>query len=48
MFGMNLKDYHNLYIKCDVLLLADVSGKFRSNSLKNYVLCPIHYLNTPV
>ena len=30
-----MKDYHNLYLKCDVLLLADVFEKFRSNSLKN-------------
>ena len=29
-----MKDYHNLYLKCDILLLADVFGKFRNNSLK--------------
>ena len=40
-----MKDYHNLYLKFDVLLLADVFGKFRSNSLKNYGLCPSHYLS---
>ena len=32
-----IKDYHDLYLKCDVLLLADVFEKFRNNSLKNYV-----------
>ena len=42
-----LKDYHNLYLKCDVLLLTDVLEKFRNNSLKNYELCPSHYLSTP-
>ena len=31
-----MKDYHYLYLKCDVLLLADVFKKFRNNSLKNY------------
>ena len=42
-----VKDYHNLYLKCDVLLLADVFEKFRNNSLKNYGLCPSHYLSAP-
>ena len=45
MFGMNLN--HDLYLKCDVLLLADVFEKFRNNSLKNYGLCPSHYLSVP-
>ena len=39
------KDYHDLYLKCDVLLLADVFEKFRNNSLKNYGLCRSHYLS---
>ena len=42
-----MKDYHNVYLKCDVLLLADVFGRFRNNSLKNYGLCPSHYLSAP-
>ena len=46
-FGRNLKDYHDLYLKCDALLLADVFEKFRINSLKNYLLCPSHYLSVP-
>ena len=28
--------------------LLAVFEKFRNNSLKNYVLCPSHYLSTPV
>ena len=42
-----MKDYHDLYLKCDVLLLAYVFEKFRNNSLKNYGLCPSHYLSAP-
>ena len=32
-----MKDYHDLYLKSDVLLLADVFEKFRNDSLNNYV-----------
>ena len=42
-----IKWYHDLYLKCGVLLLADVFEKFRNNSLKNYGLCPSHYLSAP-
>ena len=41
-----MKDYLDLYLKCDVLLLA-VFEKFRNNSIKNYGLCPSYYLSTP-
>ena len=45
-FGMKtMKHYHSLYLKCDVLLLADVFEEFRNNSLKNYGLRPCHYLS---
>ena len=43
-----MKDYHNLYLKCDVLLLADVFERLINNSLKNYGLCPSHYLSAPM
>ena len=36
-----MKDYYDLYLKCDVLLLADVFEKFRNNSLEDYGLCPV-------
>ena len=42
-----MKYYHDLYLKCDVLLLADVFEKFRNNSIKNSGLCPSHYLSAP-
>ena len=41
------KDYHNLYLKCDVLLLVDAFEKFRNNSLENYKSCSSHYLIAP-
>ena len=30
-----------------MLLLANVFENIKSNSLKNYGLCPSHYLSTP-
>ena len=43
-----MKNHHKLYLKCDVLLLVGVFEKFRNSHLKNYGLCPSHYLNAPV
>ena len=40
-----MKYYHDLYLKCDILLLADVFEKFRNNCLKNYGLWASHYLS---
>ena len=42
-----MKDYHDLYLKCEVLTLADVFETSRNNSLNNYGLCPSHYLSAP-
>ena len=39
------KDYHDFFLKCGVLLLADVFKKFRNNNLKNYGLRPSHNLS---
>ena len=36
-----------MYLKYDVLFLADVTEKFRNSSLKNYGLCASHYLSAP-
>ena len=33
-----MKYYHDLYLKYDVLLLADVFQKFKNNNLRNYGL----------
>ena len=37
-----------MYLKCDVLLLAGVSEKFRNSSLQSYGLFLSHYLTPPV
>ena len=40
-------DYHNHYLKKDVLLLADVFEKFIDTCLKFYGLDPCHYFSSP-
>ena len=42
-----MKDYHDLYLKFDIILSANKFEKFRNNSLKNYGLCPSHYFSAP-
>ena len=42
-----LGEYHDLYLKTDVLLLADVSENFRKVCLNNYHLDPAHYYSAP-
>ena len=47
-FKMNtLGDYHDLYLKTDVLLLADVFEKFIKACLNYYGLDPYHYFSVP-
>ena len=47
-FGMTtMKDYHDLYLELDVLLLADVFENFREVCLDNYKLDPAWYLTAP-
>ena len=41
------KDYHELYNKVDVLLLADVFENLRNICLTNYELDPAHYYTAP-
>ncbi len=42
-----MKDYHDLYLKTDVLLLADVMTEFRKTCKKTYGLDPLHYYTSP-
>ena len=47
-FKMNkMGDYHDLHLKTDVLLLADVFQKFINTCLKYYELDPCHYFSSP-
>ena len=47
-FGFkNFRDFHNHYLKKDVLLLVDVFEKFISTCLKYYNLDPCHYFSAP-
>ena len=42
-----MSDYHDHYLKKDVLLLADVFEKFIGTCLKYYELHPCHYFSSP-
>ena len=47
-FGIhNLGDYHELYLRTDVVLLAKVYEAFRDTYLKHYKLDPVHFYTSP-
>ena len=43
----NLGDYHDLYIKSDTLLLADVFENFRKACIETYEPDPVHFISLP-
>ena len=43
----NMGEYHDLYRKSDLLLLADVFESFRKTCLQYYKLDPCHYFTSP-
>ena len=43
----NLGEFHDIYLKVDVALLAAVFQNFRSTSLKQFGLDPCHYFSSP-
>ena len=43
----NMGEYHDLYLKSDILLLADVFENFRKTCLEYYKLDPCHYFTSP-
>ena len=42
-----IRDYHDLYLKSDVMLLADVFENFRKTCMKHYNLDPAYYYTSP-
>ena len=48
VFKMNrMGDYHDIYLKTDVLLLADVFETFTNTCLDYYGVDPCHYISSP-
>ena len=43
----NLGDYHDLYLRTDVVLLANMYEAFRDSCLKHYSLDPAHFYPSP-
>ena len=43
----NMDDYHDLYLKKNILLLPDIFEKFIDTCLKFYGLDPCYYFNFP-
>ena len=43
----NVGEYHDLYLKSDILLLADVFKNFRKTCMQYYKINPCHYFTNP-
>ena len=43
----NLGEYHDLYLKTDVILLSNVFESFRNTCLNHYKLDPAHFYTSP-
>ena len=46
-FCTEICDYHDLYVQCDTLFLADVFEKFRDTRIDIYGLDPSYFLSAP-
>ena len=40
---LNMKEYHDLYLSCDILLLADVFENLRKKGMEYYDFDALHY-----
>ena len=48
VFNMStLQEYHDLYLKSDVLLLACIIDRYRKECYESYELDPTHYYTSP-
>ena len=48
VFGIkNFGEYHDLYVQCDTLLLADVFENFRDKCIEIYELDPVYFVSAP-
>ena len=43
----SLGEYHDLNVRSDTLLLADIFENFRQSCLENYELDPAHFVSSP-
>ena len=43
----NLGEYHDVYVRSDTILLADVFTNFRTLCLNTYELDPVYFLSLP-
>ena len=46
-FCADIGDYHDLYVQCDTLLLADVFENFTNMCLEIYELDPVYFVPAP-
>ena len=46
-FCINMGHYHDVYLRSDTILLADVFENFRNTALSTYKLDPAHYVTAP-
>ena len=46
-FYTDIGDYHDLYVQCDILLVADVFENFRNKCIEIYGLDIFYFLSAP-